>query len=260
MMLIISLLFAVPLTIFGSLFICEYLRPRAKKMVVSLIQLMAGIPSVVFGLFALDQIGNMFVVFGAKTPSNMMTAAFTLAFMALPTMMALTIDAIESVPDGYRFASLGLGVTKEKTTFNVILKSAAPKIITAIIAGMARIIGETMAVIMISGGNASPLNTHEGFGGFIFSSMRTLAGTIGLEMLENSGNIHESALYAIGLVLFFLVIIINLVILAFSRQRRVKKIKSKSSDAEIDIETYSRKIYSPKQLKALVRDYTERRF
>jgi phosphate transport system permease protein len=260
MMLIISLLFAIPLTIFGSLFICEYLRPRAKKMVVALIQLMAGIPSVVFGLFALDQIGNMFVWFGAKTPSNMMTAAFALAFMALPTMMALTIDAVESVPDGYRFASLGLGVTKEKTTFNVILKSALPKIITAIIAGMARIIGETMAVIMISGGNASPLNVNDGFGGFIFSSMRTLAGTIGLEMLENSGNIHESALYAIGLVLFFLVIIINLVILAFSRKRKFKKIKSHASDSEINIESSSRKIYSPKQLKVIVRDYTERRF
>jgi phosphate transport system permease protein len=227
MMLLISLVIAVPLTIFGSLFICEYLKPKAKAFVTSFIQLMAGIPSVVFGLFAIDQIGKLMVMCGASTPGNMMTAAITLAFMALPTMMSLTIDAIESVPDGYRFASLGLGVTREKTTFNVIFKTALPKIISAIIIGIARIIGETMAVIMIAGGSAAGLNANSGLGGFLFSSVRTLAGTIGLEMLENSGSTHESALYAIGFILFGLVIIINLFVLAVSHQRKNKIVKRK---------------------------------
>jgi phosphate transport system permease protein len=258
MMLLISLVIAVPLTIFGSLFICEYLKPKAKAFVTSFIQLMAGIPSVVFGLFAIDQIGKLMVMCGASTPGNMMTAAITLAFMALPTMMSLTIDAIESVPDGYRFASLGLGVTREKTTFNVIFKTALPKIISAIIIGIARIIGETMAVIMIAGGSAAGLNANSGLGGFLFSSVRTLAGTIGLEMLENSGSTHESALYAIGFILFGLVIIINLFVLAVSHQRKNKIVKRKI-EAEEQVAAEQTKPYSSKQLKSLVNNYTEKR-
>src|SRR5699024_3066136 len=255
MMLIIALLFAVPLNIFSSIFICEYLKPKAQKLIKTFIQLMAGIPSVVFGLFALDQIGSIFVTLGAKTPSNMMTASFTLAFMALPTMMSLTMDAIETVPDGYRFAALGLGVTKEKTSFYVVLKTAFPKIITAIIMGMARIIGETMAVIMIAGGSSKGLDTNSGFSGFIFSSISTLSGTIGLEMLENSGTLHESALYAIGLVLFFIVIIINLTIMGLSR-KRVHKLHHKEINED---DTLSKKIYSQYQLKGIVKNYTERK-
>jgi phosphate transport system permease protein len=109
----------------------------------------------------------------------------------------------------------------------VIFKTALPKIISAIIIGIARIIGETMAVIMIAGGSAAGLNANSGLGGFLFSSVRTLAGTIGLEMLENSGSTHESALYAIGFILFGLVIIINLFVLAVSHQRKNKIVKRK---------------------------------
>ncbi|KAF5299523.1 hypothetical protein FQR65_LT19508 [Abscondita terminalis] len=161
---------------------------------------LAGIPSVVFGLFALDQIGSIFVLMGAPTQSNMMTASVTLAFMALPTMLTLSINAVAAVPESYRFAALGLGMTKERTTFGVVIKAATPKIIAAVIAGMARVIGETMAVILIAGNSTAGLNTNGGFFDFIFSSIRTLAGTIGLEMLENHGPEHESSLYAIVII------------------------------------------------------------
>ncbi|AGR42378.1 phosphate ABC transporter permease PstA [Spiroplasma diminutum] len=260
MMMFITLLFAIPLTIFSSLFITEYLKNRTKKFVVTVIQLLAGIPSVVFGLFALDQIGPIFVAMGAPTSGNMMTASFTLAFMALPTMISLSINAIEAVPEGHRYASLGLGMTKEKTTFGVVLVSAMPKIITAIITGVARIIGETMAVILIAGNSTKGLNTGDGFFGFIFSSIRTLAGTIGLEMLENHGNIHESALYAIGMVLFIIVIFINLLIIAVGninnnktksiKNIKHKKVKSRSNNYE----------YESHSLNILVQTYTEKRF
>ncbi|QHX35786.1 phosphate ABC transporter permease [Spiroplasma sp. TIUS-1] len=225
-MLFISLIIAVPLTIFSSLFISEYLNQKSKKVVITTIQLLAGIPSVVFGLFAIDFIGPIFVKMGASSSYNMMTASTTLAFMALPTMITLSINAIESVPESYRFASIGLGISKERTTHKIVLKSAMPKIIGAIIMGMARIIGETMAVILIAGNSTSGLNTSDGFLGFIFSSIRTLSGTIGLEMLENGGSTHQSALYAIGLVLFFLVIVINLVILGISGSGKKKAIKA----------------------------------
>ncbi len=262
MMLLISLMFAIPLTIFSALFITEYLNKKLKNFVITIIQLLAGIPSVVFGLFALDQIGPLTTMMGAKNGSNMMTASITLAFMALPTMITLSINAIESVPDSHRFASLGLGLTKEKTTFGVVLTSAMPKIITAIITGVARIIGETMAVILIAGNSTQGLNTTGGFLDFIFSSIRTLAGTIGLEMLENNGSHHEAALYAIGLVLFFLVIIINLLILAignFNKRKRksIREIKRKNKMRTKNTQTSN--IYDSYKLTLLVKSCTDKR-
>ncbi|WP_208057181.1 phosphate ABC transporter permease PstA [Spiroplasma chinense] len=259
MLLLIALCFSIPLTIFSSLFITEYLSLKVKKFVVTFIQLLAGIPSVVFGLFALDQIGPIFVKMGAPTSGNMMTASFTLAFMALPTMITLSINAIESVSDGYRLASLGLGMTKEVTTTRVVLVSAMPKIITAIITGIARIIGETMAVILIAGNSTQGLETNNGFLGFIFSSIRTLAGTIGLEMLENNGRTHESALYAIGLILFFLVIIINLLIIAVGNINNRKYRKLKKQKVRRIIKRDKDAIYEPYKLKVLVQTYTEKR-
>jgi phosphate transport system permease protein len=163
------------------------------------------------------------MLMGAFTGTNLLTAAFTLSFMAMPTMISLSYDALQSVPESYRFASLGLGITKEQTTFTVVRKTATPKIISAVIMGMARVIGETMAVILISGNSAAGLETDQGFLGFIFSSIKTLAGTIGLEMLENAGSYHESALYAIGLMLFVVVTIINLTILLLSNFDKYKR-------------------------------------
>ncbi|WP_338970342.1 phosphate ABC transporter permease PstA [Spiroplasma endosymbiont of Labia minor] len=252
MMLIMALLFAVPLTLFSSLFITEYLKGRMKKLVVNSIHLLAGIPSVVFGLFAINQIGPIFKAMGAASASNMMTASVTLAFMSLPTMISLSISGISSVPDGYRFASLGLGLTKEHTTFSIIRKAATSKVVSAIIMGMARIIGETMAVILIAGNSTSGLDTSHGFMDFFFSSIRTLAGTIGLEMLENRSQTHESALYAIGLVLFFIVILINLVILLLSKQKK-QKIKGKTKKLFVKHE------YDNYDLTVIVKTHAQRR-
>jgi len=261
MILFISLLFVIPLTILSSLFISEYLTPKIKKFTIIIVQLLAGIPSVVFGLFAMDQIGPIFVAMGAATSGNMMTASFTLAFMALPTTITLSINAIESVPDSYRYASLGLGLDKEKTSFSIILKSATPKLITAIVIGMARIIGETMAVVMMAGNAESGLITGEGFASFIFSSVRTLAGTMGLEMLENYGSMHESALYSIGIILFIMVILINLLIMAISnynnrKTKRIKLEKQKTFEKQHKHDTYH---LNPYKLKVLIQTNTDRR-
>jgi len=222
-MLVISMLIAIPITIFATLFISEYLNNKVRSFVINLIKLLAGVPSVVFGLFALNQVGPLFMLMGSWTNTNLLTASFTLSFMALPTMISLSYNAIQSVPESYRLASLGLGITKEQTTFKVVRKSANAKIISAVIMGMARVVGETMAVILISGNSAAGLNVQNGFNGFIFSPIKTLAGTIGLEMLENAGSLHESALYAIGLILFIIVTIINLVILLISNVDKYKQ-------------------------------------
>ncbi len=212
--LLIALLFAIPLNIFSSLYISEYLSPRIKRRVVSIIQLLAGIPSVVFGLFALAILGPLFMLTGAPSTSNLLLTSITLSFMVLPIMISLSINALENVPDSYRFGSLALGLSKTHTTYRIVLRSAWFKIITAIMMGVSRIIGETMAVMMIAGNAPDGLKFGNGFINFIFSSIATLASTIGLEILENSGPMHESALYAIGLVLFIIVCIINIFIIS----------------------------------------------
>ncbi|KAF0851225.1 phosphate ABC transporter permease PstA [Spiroplasma poulsonii] len=221
--LLIALLFAIPLTIFSSLYISEYLSPTIKRRVIGIIQLLAGIPSVVFGLFALAILGPLFMLMGAPSTSNLLVTSITLAFMGLPIMISLSINALENVPDSYRFGSLALGLSKTHTTYRIVLRSAWFKIITAIMMGVARIIGETMAVMMIAGNAPDGLKVGNGFLNFIFSSIATLASTIGLEMLENSGPMYESALYAIGLVLFIIVCIINIFIIssqAFNKRKR----------------------------------------
>lgn len=151
----ISMLIAVPLTIFTSFFISEYLTLKSQKVTITIIKLLAGIPSVVFGLFAREQIGALFKLIGASSNDNLMVASLTMAFMAIPIMINLSYDAIKSVPFIYRDASLALGISKEKTTFNIIRKSATPKIISAVILGMARVIGETMAIMMIAGNSTA---------------------------------------------------------------------------------------------------------
>ncbi|MBY7704103.1 ABC transporter permease subunit [Vibrio harveyi] len=145
------MLFAVPLTLFTTLFISEYLSKKSQKTTMTIIKLLAGIPSVVFGLFAREQIGILFKAMGAKTNDNLMVASLTMAFMAIPIMVSLSYDAIQQVPASYRDSSLALGISKEKTTFLIVRKSATPKIISAVILGMARVIGETMAIMMIAG-------------------------------------------------------------------------------------------------------------
>ncbi|ATG97822.1 phosphate ABC transporter permease [Mesoplasma lactucae ATCC 49193] len=262
LMMVIALLFAVPLTLFSALFISEYMGKKTQKFVMGVIKLMAGIPSVVWGLFAIDQIGPMFMAMGAMTNGNLMTASFTLSFMALPTMLSLTYNALQNVPDAYRYASLGLGISKEETTFGIVRRSSTPKIVSAVIMGMARVIGETMAVILIAGNSAAGLNTHDGFNGFIFSSVKTLAGTIGLEILENAGSLHESALFAIGLILFILVIIINLVVLLvsntdnirkyFHNKKKVKVNPHRSAQIDVDVNNEN-KAFNDYELKTIVK-------
>ncbi|WP_198511469.1 phosphate ABC transporter permease PstA [Williamsoniiplasma somnilux] len=260
-MLIIAMIFAVPLTLFSTLFISEYLSRRNQKIVMGIIKVLAGVPSVVFGLFAREQIGALFRMFGAPSNDNLMVASFTMAFMAIPTMISLSYNAFQAVPEVYRFSSLGLGVSKEKTTFSIVRKSATPKIITAVIMGMSRVIGETMAIMMIAGNATGGFNTDSGLAGFLFSSIRTLAGTIGIEMQENAGTDHQSALFAIGLVLFILVFIINISILVVSnletaKRKRLVSREEKNIAKSVLITSSNTKAYTNYELLTLVKKGT----
>ncbi len=221
--LLLTLLIAAPLSIFSSLFITEYLSTRIKRKVIAVIQLLSGIPSVVFGLFALSILGPLFMALGAPSNANLIVTVITLAFMGLPIMVSLSINAIEAVPQSYRFGAVALGLSKEYVTFKIVLKTAFPKIVGAIMMGIARIVGETMAVLMICGNNTSGLQVHSGLAKFLYSSVATLASVIGLEILESVNNLHTSGLYAIGLVLFLLVSLINIFGLVLQNTKYRKK-------------------------------------
>lgn len=208
-----SMILAIPLGILSSLFICEFLPKRVRKISLTLIELLSGIPSVVFGAFGLMVIGPIFVKMGAPTKQNMMTASFILALMALPTIISLSVNAINGVAKSHRYASLALGISQANTTFRIVFKSALTKIIGAVIFGFGRVIGETMAVIMIAGGSVFSPDTKNGPLAFFFSSITTLAGIIGIEINETTSSLHSSALYAVGIFLFIIVTIINVIVL-----------------------------------------------
>lgn len=208
-----SMLLAIPLGILSSLFICEFLPKKIKKISLTFIELLSGIPSVVFGAFGLMVIGPIFVKMGAPTKENMMTASFILALMALPTIISLSVNAINGVAKSYRYASLALGLSQANTTFKIVFKTAKTKIIGAVIFGFGRVIGETMAVIMIGGGSVFGADTTNGPLEFFFSSITTLAGIIGIEINETTSSLHTSALYVVGVFLFIIVTIINVTVL-----------------------------------------------
>lgn len=233
---LISMLIAVPLSLLTSLFICEFLPRRLKKITLTLVELLSGIPSVVFGAFGLMTIGPIFVKMGAPTKENMMTASFILSMMALPTIISLSVNAINSVPKSYRYASLALGISHTHTSFKVIFKAAIPKIIGAVIFGFGRVIGETMAVVMIAGNSTLVPGFKNGPLGFIFSSVSTLAGVIGLEIGEAVSAQQVSALYGIGLFLFIIVSIINIVVLLIYK-RTEKKLKGHRKPRNYDLKT-----------------------
>ena len=224
-LLIITLLFAVPLTIFTSCFIVEFLPKWWKNKIIALIQILAGIPSVVFGLFALSIIGPILVLWGAAADANLLTAALTLTFMSLPIMTALTVNALESVPKAYRTSAAALGMPREQIMFRLVLKSVTLKVIAAVMLGTSRIIGETMAVLMICGNNPAGINMTGGFNHFIFSTFSTLASIIGLEALESITTIHTSALYAIAVTLIIIVFLLNIGVFGFQavRKKSVKR-------------------------------------
>lgn len=221
-----SMILAIPLGILSSLFICEFLPKRIRKISLTLIELLSGIPSVVFGAFGLMVIGPIFVKMGAPTKQNMMTASFILTLMALPTIISLSVNAINGVAKSYRYASLALGISQANTTFRIVFKLALTKIIGAVIFGFGRVIGETMAVIMIAGGSVFPPDVKNGPLGFFFSSITTLAGIIGIEINETTSSLHTSALYAVGIFLFIIVTIINIIVLVIYKTHdyRLKRI------------------------------------
>lgn len=196
-----ALVIGVPLGLASAIFLTEFSSRRLARFLKPVIELLAGIPSVVYGF-----IGLMFLVpfirerFGGPGLS-VLAASVILGIMILPTVISITIDSIRAVPDSYREGSIALGATKWQTVKMVVLPAARSGIIAAVILGMGRAIGETMAVIMVAG-NAADIP------GSILAPVRTLTSNIALEMAYAGGE-HREALFATGVVLFVIIMILN---------------------------------------------------
>ena len=203
---ILSSLIAVPFGILSAIYIAEIAPARLKEILKAIIELLAGLPSVVLGFFGMVILAPWIQeTFDLPTGLNIVNASLMLALMAIPTISSLSEDALYAVPRDFKEASYALGATKYETITRVIVPAALSGISTAVILGMARAIGETMVVLMVAGGAAA---LPRG----IFDSVRPMPASIAAEMGEAPfrGD-HYHALFATGIVLFFITLAFNLV-------------------------------------------------
>jgi phosphate transport system permease protein len=206
-----ALLLGVPIAILCALFMSEFMPLRVTNIFRGAVELLAGIPSVVYGFFGLMVIVP-FVKQLFKIPSgnSLLSATLVLTIMILPTVIAISEKCLQAVPRSRREASLALGASKMQTALFVVLPHAKSGVLAGIILGFSRAVGETMAVILVAGNSAQIIKSP-------LDGVRTLTATIALEMGYAEGR-HSQMLFAIGIVLLVMILILNSIIL-FIRRR-----------------------------------------
>ena len=206
-----AIFLGVPLALGCAIFLAEIAPAGVQSVVRPAVQLLAGIPSVVYGLFGMVIIVPL--VRNLNVPGNsgygLLAASIVLAVMILPTIASVAEDAIRAVPENYRHGSLALGATKWQTITKVVLPAGKSGILAGVILGVGRALGETMAMIMVIGNSVimpKPLSGNPLT--YFLSQARTLTGNIAVEINYATG-VHESVLFATGVVLFGLIMIVN---------------------------------------------------
>jgi len=192
----------VPIALLTAVFIAEVAPKPVANIVRPMIELLAGIPSVVYGFFGLVIIVPMIQdLFNVPAGNSILAGIIVLAIMILPTVIAVSETSIRAVPRTYKEGSLALGASHMFTIFRLLIPAARSGIMTGVILGIARALGETMAIIMVMGNSpAMPRG--------VLDSARTLTANIAIEMSYATG-IHASALYATGIVLLVFIMILN---------------------------------------------------
>jgi len=200
----IAILLALPMALAVAIFMAEIAPPRIRDALKILLEILASIPSVVFGFLGIILLGPWVQhAFGVQTGLNAFTAGILLAFMALPTIASVADEAMRAVPQSMRAASLALGASRMQTILRITFPAASSGVIAGVMLGVGRAIGETMTVMMVAGGSAqialSPM-----------APVRTMTGTIASEMGEVVvGDEHYHALFMIGLILFIITLGVN---------------------------------------------------
>ncbi len=202
---IFAIIFALPIGISTAIYMAEVADPRLQKILKPVIELLAGIPSVVYGFFGLIVIVPLIHdVFDLPVGETALAGSVVLAIMALPTIITVSEDAIRNTPRSMKEASLALGANRWQTISRVILPYSMSGITAAAILGIGRAIGETMAVLMVTG-NAAVMPYS------LLQPVRTIPATIAAELGEApQGGVHFKALFALGCILFFITLVINL--------------------------------------------------
>jgi phosphate transport system permease protein len=201
---IVAMLFATPLAVLAAMFTTEFAPRWARELVKPIIELLAGIPSVVLGFFALIVLATALQdAFGLDYRLNAINAGIALGLAVIPVMYTISEDALNAVPRRYRDASLALGATPWQTAWKVVLPAALPGVFAAMVLGFGRAMGETMIVLMASGNAAI---TSWSF----VEPVRTLSATIAAELGEVvQGSPHWHVLFALGALLFLFTFILN---------------------------------------------------
>lgn len=215
---LVALFVAVPLSVAAAVYVCEFAPRSLREYIKPAIELLAGIPSVVVGFFALIVLATWVQrIFGTEHRLNALVAGFGLAFAVCPVIFSVSEDALRAVPNSYRTAAVALGSTPSQTLLRVILPAAMPGIAAAVVLGFGRAIGETMIVVLASG-NAALLDASLGH------STRTVTATIAQELGEVVvGSPHYHVLFALGALLFLSTLVVNVVgeRIVFGMRRRL---------------------------------------
>lgn len=196
-----AILFSVPLALLCAIYLSEFSSPKTRNILKPAIELLAGIPSVVYGFIGIQVVVPLIRSIFGGSGFSVLGCSLVLGIMVLPTITSIAFDSLRAIPQSYREGSFALGATQWQTVKMVLLPAARSGIIASVILGMGRAIGETMAVIMIAGNSLiipfSPLD-----------SVRTLTSNIALEMGYAAGE-HRQALFATGIILFILIMFLN---------------------------------------------------
>ncbi len=207
-----AIIIGTPIGFFTSVYLSKIAPKKIKKVVSSAVNLLAGIPSVVYGLVGmLLLVPYVRKIFNLSDGASLFSAIIVLSVMILPSIIKVSLGALDAVPKEYEEASLALGATKIETYFRVSVPSAKSGIVTSIVLGVGRAIGEAMAVIMVSGNGVNMPS--------LFESVRFLTTAVASEMSYSTG-LHRQALFSVALVLFLFIMLINFVLNFFLKRSK----------------------------------------
>lgn len=209
-----AIIFGVPLGLLTAIFMARFCPEKLHRKLKPAIDLLAGIPSIVYGFFGLMSIVPLMQDIFGGSGKSMLTASILLGIMILPTIVSVSESNIRAVPESYYEGALALGATHERAVFCAVVPAAKSGILAAIVLGIGRAIGETMAVIMVAGNQTAMPSS-------ILNGVRTMTANIVLEMGYATG-LHRESLFATGMVLFVFILIINLALSCVRRKGNKK--------------------------------------
>lgn len=214
----IALIVAIPLGLGAAMYLSEYASPRVRKVLKPTVELLAGVPSVVYGFFAVYFVTPTLLndILNIKTNfTNALAAGLVLGVMIIPTIASLSEDAFTAVPQALRQGSLAMGANRMQTTVRVVLPAALSGVAAAVVLGLSRAIGETMIVALAAG-------SQKNLSGDPREGMQTMTGYIGQKALgENApGSLEYNTLFAVGLLLFAITLVINIISIQLVRRFR----------------------------------------